>query len=971
MDDYGKQDSTAESGTLGSPNATDTISSIPSKDPAAEPGSDSKFRKIAGENNDKKIGKEGGVQDDYLYLCEKASLSGANSWTSKDSGNRIMPATNGTPITTISDPNNPGDIDLGKRAKSLTASWCSGESLTVFVEGQDLEIHAFQLIETRTSSTWSTLTGNFGGIPGISSVVSIDSVCWFDGLGVPPVFVNSYNGTETTGQLETYFNNKLSISRTLSTSTLASHPMHSGSKHYMSRMNLAWMRFTPWSSHIGAEAVVVAAHPRKQRFAILRYLGRYSTDSDRSDRLLPGDMGFENALFRGKTSPSNEDVSNIILPEVATAGILIESQTIHNPARRRRSEKFTFLLIGCCLAISALSIAPRIISQRHLPKKHVSIASRIHKIRSPNSQAEATLTTTSVAPSSTAVLNVLQVAVPILGPSGALNDVFTSNGSIAADANATTDISSGARCEVKLMEFIFNNSFGKPFVGNYTPPNCMGTANTVVMNFTVQSKGTQFDRLALMYFGDSEVFRTSTAEPRRNGIVWTYEKDMSEYMYFWKSSQKIIFDLPNQTNVNLTGTYNTTLTARFFTAPTTSQSQNPPADVILPISLLTGSNSSSASSVFIIPSSTHNASTSLTLPHNSNRAVLSLSTTGQASEEFWWSNVLSSDTLAFNSTSGAFFGSSPFREIQVLIDNQLAAVQWPFPVIFIGGVVPSLWSPVVGIDAFDLKEYEIDISPWLGVLCDGNAHVFSIKVMGLADNGGTTAELADNVGSSWFVTGKVFVWKDTDANSITTGPAPTLSITPPTIQVSQSLVKNATGVNQTLSYFISVQRSLSVTSTITTQKFGANKETKWTQTLSHTDNGTYLGQGLTQLNTITTTGEDTSSGTIPYAYTYTYPLSGNVSASISPIDGNTTVTALLTRSKNTTLSPPNAGIHPSGITAFASNPKSAQAVSNLGTFSINTTQSGSAFLFQSPSKGISTGDGRGWWWGMGRWWWMM
>lgn len=34
--------------------------------------------------------------------------------------------------------------------------------------------------------------------------------------------------------------------------------------------------------------------------------------------------------------------------------------------------------------------------------------------------------------------------------------------------------------------------------GNYTPPDCVSSSNSVMMNFTVLSKGTQFDRLAIM-----------------------------------------------------------------------------------------------------------------------------------------------------------------------------------------------------------------------------------------------------------------------------------------------------------------------------------------------------------------------------------------------------------------------------------------------------------------------------------------
>jgi hypothetical protein len=32
------------------------------------------------------------------------------------------------------------------------------------------------------------------------------------------------------------------------------------------------------------------------------------------------------------------------------------------------------------------------------------------------------------------------------------------------------------------------------------------------------------------YFGDSEVWRISTAEPKLRGIMWEYVKDMSQYV---------------------------------------------------------------------------------------------------------------------------------------------------------------------------------------------------------------------------------------------------------------------------------------------------------------------------------------------------------------------------------------------------------------------------------------------------------
>lgn len=120
-----------------------------------------------------------------------------------------------------------------------------------------------------------------------------------------------------------------------------------------------------------------------------------------------------------------------------------------------------------------------------------------------------------------------------------------------------------------------------------------------------------------MYLGDIEVFRTSTAEPTADGIIWTYVKEMEQYNALWENDQKVIFDLGNIVNAEYTAPYYTTLTATFFTVP----DSQPTADTILPISArLSSENMGSA---FSVPA--QNASVSYTLPQNIQRAVISLS----------------------------------------------------------------------------------------------------------------------------------------------------------------------------------------------------------------------------------------------------------------------------------------------------------------------------------------------------------
>ena len=411
-------------------------------------------------------------------------------------------------------------------------------------------------------------------------------------------------------------------------------------------------------------------------------------------------------------------------------------------------------------------------------------------------------------------------------------------------------------CQQTLMVHTFGWSYGLPFVGDYIPPDC--NFNRVTINFTVTSAGRQFDRLAVMFFNDTEVWRTSTAEPTQKGIIWTYVKDMTDYLTLFKKPQKIIFDLGNLVDDTYTGSWYTTLTATFFTeeAPTN------PADVIIPISA--HKSPQNLSSVFVVPDAP--AINAITLPQNVKKAVFSISACGQATEEFWWSNVLSSDTQVFNGTT--LYGYSPFRELQLLIDGTLAGVAWPFPVIFTGGIVPGFWRPVVGIDAFDLREDEIDISAFLPILCDGKEHTFELRVAGIIDDGKGNGKLTETVGSNWVVTGKVFVWLDS-IGSITTGTGPTIASSSPSLQVQSSTQKTGNGTVKSLEYSVNVIRSLSIKSTVVTSS--GSRTVTWQQDLTYSNTGLFSNDGNDQISNQTTSGHDISSNN--YSKSFKYPLS--------------------------------------------------------------------------------------------------
>ncbi|KAH7084800.1 peptide N-acetyl-beta-D-glucosaminyl asparaginase amidase A-domain-containing protein [Paraphoma chrysanthemicola] len=465
-----------------------------------------------------------------------------------------------------------------------------------------------------------------------------------------------------------------------------------------------------------------------------------------------------------------------------------------------------------------------------------------------------TPTLSNLAANESSVLECLQVAAPVPIPAGS--------------------------CQQVLMVHTFAFSYGQPFVAQYAPPDCDFSHAT--FNLTVTSAGRQFDRLALMFLDDIEVFRTSTAEPTRDGIIWSYLKDMSLYLALLKTPHKIIFDLGNLVDDTYTGVWSATLTAIFYSAEQTFH----PADVIVPISAQR--SRSNGSSAFVVPET--RALSSLKMPRNAKKAVFSILACGQAAEEFWWSNVLSSDTRVFGDEA-PLYGHSPFREVQVLIDGELAGVAWPFPVIFTGGIVPGFWRPVVGIDAFDLREDEIDISPFLPRLTDDQLHTFEIRVMGLDDDGKGNAILTERIESNWVVTGKIFVWLDSGTN-IVTGTVPTLRTADPLVKLQSTRHMGRNGSVQSLNYSIQVSRQISTTATLYTSHGPEN--TSWQQRLEFSNSGTLDNKGNNQRMRQNTSGRDClSSG---YVRTFEYPL-WVISAYEQRPGGNLTIEGMMGRGK--------------------------------------------------------------------------
>ena len=375
---------------------------------------------------------------------------------------------------------------------------------------------------------------------------------------------------------------------------------------------------------------------------------------------------------------------------------------------------------------------------------------------------------------------------------------------------------------VTLMEHTFGNT-NEPFKTQFTPPDCH--FNRVVIHFNGTSKGKQFDRLGIMYLGSTEVWRTSTAEPTSDGIKFSYDKDLTAYLSLWKETQTFIFDLPNVVDKTYTGKYHTSLTAHFW------YDSHPPevADKILPISRELGQQGNP--SVFHLP-----YQRGMVYHHISKKAVhahVSIAATGQQDEEFWYTNVFNQFKDDFGSNGRSLPAGGPFREVQLLIDGYLAGVVWPMPVIFTGGIAPNLWRPTVGIDAFDMREQEIDITPWLPYLTDGKSHTFEMRVVGITQDMETNSTYlgTDDIAHYWLGSAKIFVFYGKTKKGKSHYERPKMLTNEPKIHVQVSHSKNSS-----MHAKVQVTRSMNISSAAGT----------WHQTLVYSNENELSSDGAVQ-----------------------------------------------------------------------------------------------------------------------------
>jgi hypothetical protein len=276
-------------------------------------------------------------------------------------------------------------------------------------------------------------------------------------------------------------------------------------------------------------------------------------------------------------------------------------------------------------------------------------------------------------------------------------------------------------CVVPLFQNLQFADF-TPKTFSYAPPGaCPGPWEKVVFtaDFTVTA-GRQFDRTAAFYLGHANIYYGTTAEPRAAlSPSWHVERDVTDLSAIFAAAQSGEANIGNFVGVSNGVLYNGIIYANaaleFYPARHREDAARTP-DIVVPVEGAGGDAGTLGTSASQITQT-------LNLPTNVERLYLDVIAQSQSNDEFWYFCVPNNEAASLLSC-----GNTAFRETEVSIDGVPAGVAPVYPWIYTGGIDPYLWEPIPGVQTLDFKPYRVDLTPFAGVVSDGNPHVIAVSV---------------------------------------------------------------------------------------------------------------------------------------------------------------------------------------------------------------------------------------------------
>src|SRR5215470_7736625 len=287
-------------------------------------------------------------------------------------------------------------------------------------------------------------------------------------------------------------------------------------------------------------------------------------------------------------------------------------------------------------------------------------------------------------------------------------------------------------CVVTLFSNVAFNNFSPKFFTFQPPDGCPGPWAKVILtaDFSVQA-GRQFDRTADIFIGGVNVYFGTTSEPSANvARSWHVERDLTDYTALFNTTQNGRVDLGNLVNATFTSTLFGSAQLQFYPLVKNNNGNGTPttADMVLPLA------SDPTGGTTFLNTTSDSLSKTFSLPTNVERAFLDVVAQSQAGDEFWYTCVPNDVANELQSCGG-----TGFRETQVSIDGQPAGVAPVYPWIYTGGIDPLLWRPIPGVQTLNFVPYRVDLTPFAGLLSNGQPHQVAVNVFNSSNGFSTTA----------------------------------------------------------------------------------------------------------------------------------------------------------------------------------------------------------------------------------------
>lgn len=350
-------------------------------------------------------------------------------------------------------------------------------------------------------------------------------------------------------------------------------------------------------------------------------------------------------------------------------------------------------------------------------------------------------------------------------------------------------------CVVQLFNNLAFADFNLKFF-SYTPPAaCPGPWAKVVFtaDFTVQA-GTQFDRTAAFYLGHASIYYGTTSEPSSTvSPSWHVERDVTDLSAIFKSPQTGEANLGNFVGIFNGTDFNSIIFANaaleFYPASFHDPAPRVP-DIVVPVN---GSGGDAGT----LNHTADQITQTLNLPTNVEKVYLDVLAQNQSNDEFFYFCVPNDQTANLENC-----GNTPFRETEIWIDGTPAGVAPAYPWIFTGGIDPNLWEPIPGVQTLDLKPYRVDLTPFAGLLSDGNTHTVAVSEF--------------NANTYFLATANLLVFTDHGSQHVTGGVLTNTLSAAPTPTVNENISFNAATSTYTGSIAVGSNRNFSISGYVNT-----------------------------------------------------------------------------------------------------------------------------------------------------------